>query len=200
MKPASLALLAALAAASVVAAADQAPLIQNTRVRVWNVPPGAAAPTTDPTRDVVTFVIRGDRANVETAVLSRARTSVAPGAPADARRIVIELQDATVPPLANTSGYQLGFPRPGSLKLFENERVVVWSSTWTPGVGTPMHFHDKDVVVTFLADGALTSIDPQGRSTTNERRFGDTSFNARDRTHIERLDRGQGRAMMVELK
>ena len=68
MKPASLAWLAALAFSSVVAAADQAPLIQNIRVRVWNVPPGAAAPTTDATRDVVTFVIRGDRANVETAV------------------------------------------------------------------------------------------------------------------------------------
>jgi hypothetical protein len=74
MKTASLALLALLALAPIVVAADQAPLIQNTRVRVWDVPPGAAAPTTATARDVVTFVIRGDRANPQTEVLYRAGT------------------------------------------------------------------------------------------------------------------------------
>ena len=113
---------------------------------------------------------------------------------------LIELQDARVAPLANTSGYPLAFPRPGSRKLFENERVVVWTFTWTQGVATPMHFHDKDVVVTYLADGALTSTDRQGKSAANEVRFGLTRFNARDRVHTEMLARGQGRAMMVELK
>ena len=113
---------------------------------------------------------------------------------------MIELQDTKVAPLANTSGYPLAFPRPGSRKLFENERVVVWSFTWTPGVATPMHFHDKDVVVTYLADGALTSTDSQGKAVVNEHHFGYTKFNARDRVHTELLARGQGSAMMVELK
>jgi hypothetical protein len=35
------------------------------------------------------------------------------------------------------------FPRPGVKKILENERVIVWDCTWTPGVATPMHFHDK---------------------------------------------------------
>jgi hypothetical protein len=133
-------------------------------------------------------------------VLYHAKGTVVPGPPADARRIVIELQDAAVPPLPNTSGYPLAFPRPGSRKLLENDRVVVWAFTWTPGVATPMHFHDKDVVVTYLADGALTSTDAQGRSTVNEHQFGYTKFNARDRVHTEKLERGQASAMMVELK
>jgi hypothetical protein len=177
-----------------------APIVENARVRVWDVAPGGTPAPALPGRDAVTFIVRGTPPNVETEVRYRAKGTVVPGPPQDARRIVIELQDAKVPPLANTSGYPLAFPRPGSRKLFENDRVVVWSFTWTPGVATPMHFHDKDVVVTYLADGALTSTDPQGKSTVNEVRFGLTRFNARDRVHTEMLARGQGRAMMVELK
>src|SRR5712671_4151338 len=77
--------------------------------------------------------------------------------------IVIELKDAKVPPLANTSGYPNAFPRPGSKKVLENERVVAWDYTWTPGVPTPMHFHDKDVVVTYLETGELASTTPDGQ-------------------------------------
>jgi len=177
-----------------------APIVENARVRVWDVAPGGTAAPALPGRDTVTFIIRGTPPNVETDVRYRAKGSVAPGPPQDARRIVIELQDTPVPPLANTSGYPPAFPRPGSRKLLENDRVVVWTSTWTTGVATPMHLHDKDVVVTFLADGTLTSTDAQGKTTANERHFGDTSFNPRARLHTERLDRGQGRAVMVELK
>jgi redox-sensitive bicupin YhaK (pirin superfamily) len=186
--------------ASTAAAADVAPLIQNNRVIVWDVTPGGKAPATNPAHDVVTFVIRGDQAKSQGEVLYRVRGAVSEPAPVDTRRIVIELQDAKVAPLANSSGYPLAFPRPGSRKLFENERVVVWSYTWTPGVATPMHFHDKDVVVTYLADGALTSTDAQGKAVVNPHHFGYTKFNARDRVHTELLARGQGSAMMVELK
>ena len=178
--------------------ADQAPLIQNNRVTVWDVAPGAPAPATS--RDVVTFVIRGDAANAQATAFYRAKGAAAQPLPAGARAIVIELQDAKVAPLANATSYPLAFPRPGSKKVLENDRVVVWSFTWTPGVATPMHFHDKDVVVTYLADGALTSTDPQGKSTVNEHRFGYTKFNARDRVHTETLTRGQASALMVELK
>jgi len=177
-----------------------APIVENARVRVWDVAPGGAAAPALPGRDAVTFIIRGTPPNVETEVRYRAKGTVVPGAPQDARRIVIELQDAKVAPLTNTSGYPLAFPRPGSRKLFENERVVVWSFTWTRGVATPMHFHDKDVVVTYLADGALTSTDAQGKGVTNEHHFGLTKFNASNRVHTEKLERGLASAMMVELK
>jgi hypothetical protein len=132
-------------------------------------------------------------------VFSLAGTARTP-IPADARAIVIELQDTQVPALANTSGYPLAFPRPGGRAVLENGRVMVWDFTWTPGQATMMHFHDKDVVVTYLTDGALTSTDVRGQSVVNEHHVGYTKFNPRDRVHTETLTRGQGRAIIVELK
>ena len=178
--------------------ADQAPLIQNSRVTVWDVAPGAPVPATS--RDVVTFVIPANAAIAQATAVYRIKGAAAKPLPAGARAIVIELQDTKVAPLANATGYPLAFPRPGSKKVLENDRVVVWSFTWTPGVATPMHFHDKDVVVTYLADGALTSTDPQGKAVVNEHHFAYTKFNARDRVHTETLTRGQASALMVELK
>jgi hypothetical protein len=123
----------------------------------------------------------------------------AAGAP-PLRVIQVDLKDHAVPPLANTSGYPNAFPRPGIKKVFENDRIIVWDYTWTPGVPTPMHFHDKDVVVTYLEEGALTSTTPDGQHVINPHHFGYTKFNARNRVHTELLARGQARAIIIELK
>jgi len=114
--------------------------------------------------------------------------------------IVIELRNTQIPAHPNTTAYPLAFPRPGSKKLLENDRVIVWDYSWSPGVPTPMHFHDKDVVVTYLEDGALRSTEPSGQAVVNPHYFGFTKFNAGDRAHTEELIRGKGRAIIVELK
>ena len=101
---------------------------------------------------------------------------------------------------ANATGYPLAFPRPNVKKVIDNDRVVIWDYTWTPGVPTPTHFHDKDVVVTYLEDGALRSTDPAGASVINEHYFGFTKLNSRDRVHTEELVKGKARAIIVELK
>jgi len=119
---------------------------------------------------------------------------------ADGSGILIGLKDFKVEPLANKSGYPAAFPRPGSKKLFENARVVVWDYSWTPGVPTPMHFHDKDVVVYYLDDGDLQSTTPGGEKTVNEYRPGMIRFNLRDRSHTETLVRGKQHGIMTELK
>ncbi len=119
---------------------------------------------------------------------------------ADGKGILIELKDFKAEPLANKSGYPAAFPRPGSKKLFENARVVVWDYSWTPGVATPMHFHDKDVVVYYLEDGDLQSTTPSGEKTVNEYRPGMIRFNLRDRSHTETLIRGKQHGIMTELK
>ena len=119
---------------------------------------------------------------------------------ADGSGILIGLKDFKVEPLANKSGYPAAFPRPGSKKLFENARVVVWDYSWTPGVPTPMHFHDKDVVVYYLDDGDLQSTTPSGEKTVNEYRPGMIRFNLRDRSHTEALVRGKQHGIMTELK
>src|SRR5205823_13699484 len=116
------------------------------------------------------------------------------------RARVIALHDHYVAPLKNTSGYPKAFPRPGARKIFENKRVVVWDYTFTSDTPSPMHFHDKDVVVTYMADGALKSTTPDGQSTTNEFSVGTTRFNLRDRVHTEVLAKGSGRAVITELK
>ncbi len=120
--------------------------------------------------------------------------------PSKGRTIVIELKDNSIPPLGNSSGFPNAFPRPGSKKILESKRVVVWDYTWTPGVATPMHFHDKDVVVTYLKDGSLKSTTPAGEVVVNDYTFGTVKFNKRDRTHTETLSKGSQRASIVEFK
>jgi hypothetical protein len=116
------------------------------------------------------------------------------------RTVVVELKDHALPPLANTSGYPLAFPRPHARKLLENEKVVVWDYIWRPHDPSPMHFHDKDTLVVYEATGALQSTTPDGKATVNENKFGDIRFNRRDRTHTELLLRGRGHAVITELK
>ncbi len=116
------------------------------------------------------------------------------------KSIVIQLKDHVVPPLVNKSGLPNAFPRPGSKKQFENARIVVWDYSWTPGEPSPMHFHDKDVVVVYLENGALKSTTQDGKSVVNDISFGLTKFNPRDRSHTEEVVKGKARAVMMELK
>src|SRR5215472_7732861 len=116
------------------------------------------------------------------------------------RSVVIELRDHPVAPIENTSGYPLAFPRPGVKKILENDRVIVWDYTWTPDVLTPMHFHDKDVVVVFHEDGDLKTTTPDGQSVVNSYTPVTVRFNTRNRVHTETLVRGKQRAIIAELK
>src|SRR5438445_12988692 len=112
------------------------PTIDNDRVTVQDVSRSAPAQPTDAVvvslAGSAAFVPKGTTPNIT------------------GPSFVIDLKDHPVPPIENKSGYPVAFPRPGTKKVFENERVIVWDSTWTLGVATPMHFHDKDVVVVFL--------------------------------------------------
>jgi hypothetical protein len=162
------------------------PLIDNDRVSVLDV---TAATPAQPTDAVVVslsgsavFVPKGTTPNVT------------------GHSYVIDLKDHPVAPIENKSGFPLAFPRPGTKKLFENDRVIVWDSTWTPGVATPMHFHDKDVVVVFLEDGDLKSTGSDGKEVVNKYTTGTVRFNLRDRTHSEMLMNGKQRAIITELK
>jgi hypothetical protein len=116
------------------------------------------------------------------------------------RSILIALKDHPVTPTPNKTGYPLAFPRPGSKKVLENSRVIIWDYTWTPDVATPMHFHDKDVVVTYLEDGTLKSTTPEGMVVMNPYKFADARFNLANRTHTETLVTGKQHAIIVEFK
>lgn len=160
------------------------PLIENARVVVWE---GQAAGATF-VRDTVTVSDRGDVAYL------------AKGEKTKAAKLIVELKPEPVAPIPNPSGFALALPRPGSKLVLDNTRVAVWDYTWTLGVPTPMHFHDKDVVVMFLKDGDLKSTTPSGGVTVNPYKAGTIRFNARDRVHTEELIRGEQRAIIIELK
>lgn len=164
----------------------QKPAIDNDRVMVMDVTDAVPAQPTDAVvisfSGKATFTPKGTTPKI------------------DGHSIVIDLKDHHVDPIKNPTQYQLAFPRDGAKKIFENDRVIVWDSVWTPGVATPMHFHDKDVVVLFLEDGDLKSTTADGKETVNAYKPGTIRFNQRDRVHTETLIRGQQRALITELK
>jgi hypothetical protein len=162
------------------------PIIENDRVVVWDVKDTAPAQALD----AVVVSLSGSAVFLPKGTVPRIA----------GRSIVIDLKDHPVAPIENTSGYPLAFPRPGVKKILENERVVVWDCTWTLGVATPMHFHDKDVVALLLEDGDLKSTTLDGLTGVNSYTFGTVRFNLRNRTHTETLVRGKQRAIFTELK
>jgi hypothetical protein len=165
------------------------PIIDNERVTVWDVT--GKLPAAERDFVAVSLTRKG------TAVLGHKGET--PGKDGE-RTVVIELKEHPVAPLPNKTGFPNAFPRPHVKKLLENDRVIVWSYHWNPGEPTPMHFHDKDVVVVYQEATALKSTTPDGKSTINEYSDGQTKFNPRERTHTELLIRGKGSAVMTELK
>jgi hypothetical protein len=117
-----------------------------------------------------------------------------------ARSIIIDLKNHAIAPLPNNSGYPNAYPRPHIEKLLENDRVIVWRYRWNLREPTPMHFHDKDVVVVYLEDSALQSTESNGKIVVNEYKSGDVRFNKRDRVHTELLVHGAASAVITELK
>jgi quercetin dioxygenase-like cupin family protein len=116
------------------------------------------------------------------------------------RSIVIQLKANSPPPLENTSGLPDAFDRPAIEKVLDNERLTVWRYSWELGKRTPAHFHARDVVVVYLANGVLKSTTPDGKSVLNPHSFAYTKFSPRGRIHYEELVEGQARAVLVELK
>jgi hypothetical protein len=166
-----------------------APIIDNERVTVWDMS-SSLGPAE---HDFVTISLSSKGSatfNQKGATAGRAGL----------RSVIIELKDNHVPPIANNSGYPNAFPRPHAKRLLENDRVIVWSYRWYPGLPTPMHLHDKDVVVVYEEPTALKSTAADGSSVVNEYQSGDVRFNNHGRVHTEQLIRGTGSAIITELK
>ena len=214
-------LIAALVAFTVVPQAQPQPggrpVVSNERVAVRDVTlaPGTPGPMETHAEDSVTVFLQGGTLKVSQADgTSRRVTRKAyeagfnPKGGASSleavdrpiRVVTIELHDRAVPALPNTTGLPEAFPRPGSTKVFENNRITVWDYTFTAGEPTPAHFHSRDVVTIYTEDGAVTSTTPAGDSVVNEHFAGEIRFNPRARAHTEILTRGKSHIVAVELK
>lgn len=174
---------------------DAKPAIDNEHVTVWD--ETAPRGLTNVGRDTVVMWTAGPKARFAEFI---PKGSSGGKGTADSRALVIELKDAPTAQYQNQTGYPAAFPRPHVKKILENRRVVIWSYRWTPGEPTPMHFHDKDVVVVYLEPTALVSTTPDGAKKLNEYKAFDIRFNLGNRSHTEGLAHGEGSAMMVELK
>jgi hypothetical protein len=204
-----------LAAVSFSLPALAAPAIDNDRVTVWDIKlqKGESGPPAPTDKDTLVMFLEGGV--IRTASGGKTTTAVrkfgdavwiAKGASdtlvsgGPAHEIMVALKDHAEPPTPNHSGLPLAFPRPGSVKVLENPRVIVWRYSWSKGRPTPMHFHDKDVVVAYRYDGTLQSTTPDGAVTVNPYRQGEIRFNKADRTHSELLTTARQSAVIVELK
>ena len=165
------------------------PIIDNDQVTVWE----TAAELPPAANDFVMVPL----ANAGTAEIGH--KGEVPGA-AGSKRVVIEVKTHAPAAIPNKSGYPAAFPRPRVIKLFENDKIVVWAYRWNLGEPTPMHFHDKNVVVVYEDDTALSSTTPDGKVVENDYKSGDVRFNLGNRVHSELLLRGAGSAVMTELK
>jgi quercetin dioxygenase-like cupin family protein len=191
------------------------PIVQNEQVTVWEATwaQGQSIPKWD--RDaVLVFLTAGSlemagtdgRPHVvshqpgDVEFVSKESTSRRTVSKESVRAVVIQLEGHSPPALANPTGLRDAFDRPGIEKAFDNDELTAWRYTWERGKQTPLHFHARDVVVVYLADGVLKSTTPDGKSVLNPHSFGFTKFSPRGRVHYEELVEGDERAVMVELK
>ncbi len=107
-----------------------------------------------------------------------------------------------LPEAITAQDYPPGFPRPGTTKVLENDRVIVWDTTWHKGEATPMHLHSLDYLSVTLAQGTVKVTERDGRSTVGPPApVGFVRFNRNGIVHIEEGVSDQPRhAIMVELK
>jgi quercetin dioxygenase-like cupin family protein len=113
--------------------------------------------------------------------------------------ILIDLKDYQAPKIPNNTGLPLAFPREGAVSRLENDRVAIWEYAWT-AKPTPLHFHDKDLIVVVMEGGEIEATTPEGTSRVTRVNRGEASYNPGNRSHTERLVSGAARAILVELK
>jgi quercetin dioxygenase-like cupin family protein len=204
------ALLAALPLAAL--AQTPAPVLDNARVTVRDVAlePGRPAPAIAHDGDYIILYRKGGRIQGSNGRVARhadgsaiwghggVTSDTAVGAPA--HEIIVEIKDAPSNTVPNTTGLPPAFPRPGSKKVFENAKVRVWNYAWVPGQPTAMHFHNTEVVVTYLQDGDVASTTPDGKTQVNHRNAGDIVYNLANRSHSEEVVKGEQSGIMLELK
>lgn len=116
------------------------------------------------------------------------------------RAVLIDLKDTRSPSFENTTKYPTAFPSDAARKLVENQRVVMWDCTWTPGQIAPTYFYDKNAFIMFVDGGELTVTSPDGQPQVLSVSSGRVLFNAGGRARAEQATKGAVRAIIVELK
>jgi hypothetical protein len=206
-----------LAAVPVCAAADPQPVIDNPEVMVLDLhlAKGESTPRSSAEFDTVILYASGGHVRMEGAKGRAPAKHHAFGEAvfipkgADVREVVtgaepVHLVVVTLKAaphrIPNSTGLPPAFPRRGVVKRLDNDKVVVWNYRWRKNAPTPMHFHDKDVVLAYRYDATLRSTGADGKVVDNSFKAGEVRFNKGDRSHSELLLTARESAVMMELK
>ncbi len=101
---------------------------------------------------------------------------------------------------AQAQTYPLPFERPGTTKLLENDRVIVWDISWLKQA-YPTHRHIYDFAGVYYTSGDRIIVSPEGVRTPNSSVAWDTFFLRRGLTHSEEGASEQPlRGVFVEFK
>jgi hypothetical protein len=105
--------------------------------------------------------------------------------------LVLFVQSAPLPP---------AYPRPGTTKLLENDRVIVWDITWLKQQ-YPLHRHPYDLTGVYYTDGNRTIVSETGERRPVHTAAWETAFQLKGVTHIEEgASDSPLRAVFVEMK
>ena len=174
-----------------------AALFENERVAIWRIEPGVPA---HPADDVSLPGVLVSLADGTVRVADRIETLLKGVRAGSGRAILIAVKAGRAASLERPPGISAAFPRDGAKAVAENSRVSVWDVSWSRGVKTPLHFHDKDVVAVYLSAGTVRTIPLEGQPTAIPRKAGEAIFLEGGRTHVEECLEGPRRDIIVELK
>jgi len=117
------------------------------------------------------------------------------------RAMIFQLKDAIPPKRKIVPGIPDKFPREGTVKLFETDRVVIWDYTWKTGMKTPLHLHYHIDAAVYIAGGKTVVGTDQGPR-TNDWKVGQVLAGTEPlkAPHQEAQLEGEPRAISVTLK
>jgi hypothetical protein len=102
--------------------------------------------------------------------------------------------------LAQATPLPPAYPRPGTSKLLENSRVIVWDISWLKQQ-YPLHRHPYDLTGVYYTDGDRTIVSESGERRPVHTAAWDTAFQLKGVTHIEEgASDSPLRAVFVEMK
>jgi hypothetical protein len=180
------------------AEAETRRLLENERVIVWRLAPGERAEPLVRDGRLPGVIVR--LANGAVRIVDDINTVTTRDVAPASGVVLIAIKDHPSDRLETPLGMTSAFPREGARRVVDNDSVAVWHMTWTKGLKTPRHFHDKDVVAVYLDAGTVRSIALNGETAATPRLAGDTVFIPRGRAHIEECIDGPRRDIIIELK
>jgi hypothetical protein len=102
--------------------------------------------------------------------------------------------------LAQATPLPPAYPRPGTSKLLENSRVIVWDISWLKQQ-YPLHRHPYDLTGVYYTDGDRTIVSESRERRPVHTAAWDTAFQLKGVTHIEEgASDSPLRAVFVEMK